>query len=85
VQSFANPLSYWVLRIPRPPILSSHLFTFSKTRVHDTVCREDLATTWVVAKFAIGRASYGAGSQFTTGGTAENSFGMGLRREGKVC
>ncbi len=53
--------------------------------VHDTVCREDLATTWVVAKFAIGRASYGAGSQFTTGGTAENSFGMGLRREGKVC
>src|SRR5262249_17350356 len=31
VQSFANPLSYWTFRIPRPPILSSHLFTFSKS------------------------------------------------------
>ena len=52
--------------------------------VYDTVCRERLATAWVVAKFTIGRASYGAGSQFTTEVTAENSFGMGLPREGKV-
>src|ERR1035438_9716649 len=31
MRSFTNPLSCWDGRIPRSPILSSHLFTFSKT------------------------------------------------------
>ena len=31
VQSFANPLSYWGGSITPAPILSSHLYTFSKS------------------------------------------------------